>query len=75
MATHKKQVPKNINNKDFRFIREFNKITMTGICKELGISRSYVMQGYGSNETYQKIKESIEKKFANIYLNIIRDEQ
>lgn len=70
-----KQIPKNINNKDFKFIKEFNKITMTGICKELEISRSYAMQGYASDETYKKIKETIEKKFAKIYIDIIKDEQ
>lgn len=46
-------------NKDFKFIQKFNKITMTSICKKLGVNRSYVMSGKASKEVYALIKKQI----------------
>lgn len=45
--------------KDFIFIKNFNKITMTAICKKLKLNRSYVMSGNASPEVYSLIKQNI----------------
>lgn len=45
--------------KDFIFIKNFNKITMTAICKKLKLNRSYVMSGQASDEVYSLIKQNI----------------
>lgn len=46
-------------SKDFIFIKNFNKITMTAICKKLKLNRSYVMSGQASDEVYSLIKQNI----------------
>ena len=56
-------------NKDFKFIKNFNKITMTALCKELGLSRSYVMSGMASDEVYALLKKNILIKVENAQIN------
>lgn len=56
-------------NKNFKWIQKFNKITMTSICKKLGLNRSYVMSGNASDEVYQLIKKNILVEIENCNLS------
>lgn len=60
---------KEVKNKDFKFIQKFNKITMTSLCKRLGLSRSYVMSGNASDEVYSILKQNILLEVENAKLN------
>lgn len=55
---------------ELKFIKMFQKITLTKVCKNLGISRSNIVSGGASRENYIKIKKEIEKEIAKIYLEI-----
>lgn len=46
-------------NKDFKFIQEFSKITMTSVCKKLDLNRSYIMSGKASPEIYSLVRKQI----------------
>lgn len=64
-----KQIPKNASNEDFLYIRAFNMIKTTDICRKLGLkSRGYLMCGNGTDEQYKKIRKEIESELAKLYL-------
>jgi predicted transcriptional regulator len=56
-----------VNKKrDLNFIKEFKKITVSGICKELKIDRSTVYRGIASAENIKKVKEEIKKRLKEL---------
>ena len=56
-------------NKDYKFIQKFNKITLTYICKKLGLNRSIVSSGKASDEVYALIKQNILLEIENAKLS------
>lgn len=55
-------------NKNYIYIRNFNKIKLSEICKKLKLSRSSVSQGSAKIEDFQKVKEEIESEIAKLYI-------
>lgn len=53
---------------DLEFIKEFNKITISLICRELGIDRGNLYNGRTTCENEHKVKRAIEDKIAKLYL-------
>jgi hypothetical protein len=56
-------VNKEIN---LKFIKEFSKITIAAICKELGIDKSNLWRGNASEEAVKKVREEIEKRIHEL---------
>ena len=48
--------------KDLKFIKDFSKITISGICKELGINRANVLIGTASEKNIKAVKERLKEK-------------
>ena len=54
--------------KTHKFIRNFSKITISGICKKLNVERTNIILGTTSEENLEKVKEEIQKEFAKLYM-------
>lgn len=52
--------------KDLKFIKEFAKIKITTICKELGINKSNVWAGNASPEAIKKVREELERRINEL---------
>ena len=59
----------NRDNKDFKFIQKFTKITITSLCKKLGLNRSIVASGKASDKEYELLKQNILVEIENAKLN------
>lgn len=44
---------------DYSFIKEFQKIKLSSICKKLGINQSNILSGQTTVENYNKVKNEI----------------
>lgn len=53
---------------DIDFIRNFQKITLTKICKIANTDRSNVVSGKASKEKINYVKRLIENEIAKLYL-------
>ena len=53
---------------DIEFIKNFQKITLTRICKELKISRSNIITGRAKKEYINLVRRKIENEIAKLYL-------
>lgn len=54
--------------KNHKFIRNFSKITISGICKKLNVERTNIILGTTSEENLEKVKEEIQKEIAKLYI-------
>lgn len=58
---------------DYEFIKNFQKIKLTNICKRLGVNQSNVLSKQTTEENYKKIKNEINNEllelFKSDYLN------
>ena len=55
-----------MNDKDF--IKNFSKITLTGICKKLKVNRGNVIAGTTKKQNLKKVREEIESEVAKLYI-------
>lgn len=55
--------------KDYEYIRNFNKITITSICKDLEIDIKNVLSGRAAKRTIQIVKNYLEFEIAMLYKN------
>ena len=63
------KIPKNYYNEDLVFIRGFNKISVTNICKKLKLPRTSIVTGRTLDiEKYKLVRKEIEKEIAKLYL-------
>lgn len=53
--------------KDLKFIREFSKISISQICRDLNVNRPNVLNGNTTEKNIKKVKEEIIKRFFEIY--------
>lgn len=53
---------------DIEFIKNFQKITLTKICKELKISRTNITTGRAKKEHINLVRRKIENEIAKLYL-------
>ena len=52
---------------DYDYIKNFSKITVNKICRELKIDRGNVIRNTTSEENLHKIRKRIESELANLY--------
>lgn len=52
--------------KDLQFIKDFSKIKIAIICKELGVNKSNVWAGNASPEAIKKVREELEKRIEEL---------
>jgi hypothetical protein len=52
--------------KNLKYIKEFSKIKITTICKELGINKSNVWAGNASEEAIKKVREELERRINEL---------
>ena len=48
------------------YIKAFQEIKLSKICKELGVDRFNVIKGTASTETIKKVKEEIERRIDEL---------
>ena len=49
-----------------QFIKNFSKINVKAICKELKIDRTNILNGRASEETTKKLYDEIKKRLRNL---------
>lgn len=54
---------------DYSFIKEFQKIKLSSICKKLGINQSNILSGQTTDENYKKVKNEIIKELQNLFIS------
>ena len=52
--------------RDLKFIKEFSKISLTNICKELNVDKSNIYRGISSPDKIKIVKEEIQKKLEEL---------
>ena len=52
------------------YIRKFNNITLTNICKKLNITRSNIYNGKIGKDACKMIRKEIESEIAKLYLQL-----
>lgn len=52
--------------KDLKFIKDFGKIKIAVICKELGINKANVWAGNASPEAIKKVREELERRIEEL---------
>ena len=62
------------NNKDFKFIKKFQKITVADISRKLNIPRTAISSGTTTEENLYKARKEIEKQLVKIYSEELEDE-
>lgn len=53
---------------DLEYIRRFNRITTTKVCKKLKTQRTNVVSGRAPKDTIKKVREEIESEIAKLYI-------
>lgn len=53
---------------EYKYIRGFSSISISGICKRLKVNRSNIISGKGKQENFKLVKREIEKEIARLYL-------
>lgn len=53
---------------DYSFIKEFQKIKLSSICKKLGINQSNILSGQTTDENYKKVKNEIMRELLMLMI-------
>ena len=53
-------------NEDLKFIKDFSKITIAGICRDLNVNKSNLWHGTAKKEVVKKVAEEIKKKYNSL---------
>lgn len=53
---------------DLEYIKRFNSIQITKVCKKLGIDYSNLISGRSSKANEEKVKKELESEFAKLYI-------
>ena len=59
---------------DYQFIKEFTNITITSICKKLGIRTCNVCNGQTTDENYKKVKNEIVRELLMLIIQDKKEE-
>lgn len=54
---------------DLEYIKGFNKVQITKICKKLNIDYANLISGRSKKENVKKVKKEIESEIAKLYIN------
>ena len=52
--------------RNLKFIKDFSKIKVAAICKELNIDKSNLWRGNASEEAVKKVKEELKKRIKEL---------
>lgn len=52
--------------RDLRFIKDFSKIKVAAICKDLKVDKSNLWRGNASGEVVKKVKEELIKRIKEL---------
>lgn len=52
--------------RDLKYIKDFSKINIRDICKELNIDKSNVYRGIASAEKIRQVKEELQKRVEKL---------
>ena len=55
-------------NEDLEYIKKFSSITITDVCKKLGVDRSNLLNGRTSKKNMKLIRKGLESEVAKLYL-------
>lgn len=50
------------------YFRNFSEVTVSGICRDLGLSKANIFKGTASLEKMKLVKKEIEKRVAKLYI-------
>ena len=53
--------------KDYKFIKDFTKITIAGICKKLSIDKSNVSNNKASKAKMHEVRSELDKRIQKLY--------
>lgn len=56
------------NCREYYIIKNFSKISITGICRKLKLNRCAVMNGDSKIEDIKRVKEELESEIAKIFI-------
>lgn len=56
------------NNEDLDYIKKFSSISITDVCKKLGVDRSNLLNGRTSKKNMKLIRKGLESEVAKLYL-------
>lgn len=62
-----------MDNKDFKYIKNFNKITLKSVCEELNINMYNLLNGRTKDENYKLVREKIDEKYKKINEGVLND--
>lgn len=62
-------------NEDLEYIKKFSSITITDVCKKLGVDRSNLLNGRTSKKNMKLIRKGLESEVAKLYLMEDKDEK
>lgn len=54
---------------DLEYIKKFNSIQITKICKKLNVDYANLISGRASKKNTEKVKKELESEFAKLYIN------
>lgn len=57
-----------IKNEDLEYIKKFSSISVTEVCKKLGVDRSNLLNGRTSKKKMKLVRKGLESEFAKLYL-------
>lgn len=57
-----------IENEDLEYIKKFSSISVTEVCKKLGVDRSNLLNGRTSKKKMKLVRKGVESEFAKLYL-------
>lgn len=57
-----------IENEDLEYIKKFSSISVTEVCKKLGVDRSNLLNGRTSKKKMKLVRKGLESEFAKLYL-------
>lgn len=52
--------------RDLKFIKSFQKITLAAICKELNVDKPSIYRGTASADNIKKVRKEIEKRISEL---------
>lgn len=54
---------------DLEYIKKFNSVQITKICKKLNIDYANLISGRSKKDNVKKVKKEIESEIAKLYIN------
>lgn len=55
-------------NEDLEYIKKFSSISITDVCKKLGVDRSNLLNGRTTKRNMKLVRKGLESEVAKLYL-------